>query len=213
MAIAGSDLCCWLLKNGRPYGVLGSTSEWVSGTNVNLYVYQPTFAAGVPSGTLALNTSGATPSQSADANGVCKFELIPAGRYTLILNHLGGNNWGFFPGMADIIHGLPEIAVIRLTGDAVNDTFNLDVSGGDGINTSVKPWQSDIQVWYMGRTLLTENTNFSLTLATSWPWDNSDAAHTNKLTTVLLPNRSGSTTMTADEYLDVYIRYLPGGGY
>lgn len=211
MAIKGYGLHFELLKAGSPYGATGTDTEWTMGTEVTLYTYLPTLTAGgvIDTGTAAKNTSNSTPTITNDEYGQAYFASIPAGRYTLLLDLQDNNNWRYFPGHRDVCVGFPETVTLRVTGDGTAGAFNLTIPGGDGINSTAKPFQDDIQVFYMGRTLMHKTQDYTLATA-DWPWGASD----NTITIVSTPlPRGDSTILRTTEYLDIVIRYLPGGGY
>lgn len=208
----GSPLSFELIYNGSPYGGSGTSTPW-SWTNVALYLYSPTIVQGiVTAGYVARDTSGTAVTEPVtDTNGNGYFNAIPAGHYTVLCNLDDGVGWQVLGRYRSVWHGIPETVRIRLTGDGAAETFGLSLPGGDGIHTSIRPWQGDIEAWYMGYALLDPTTDYTLALATAWPWDNSDADHTNALTVLRLPKRGGGSVMTSDEYIDLVIRYLPGG--
>ncbi len=212
MAIVGSPLSFELLVDGAPYGGSTGSAPWAD-ANVMLYTYQPTITAGVvTAGFQAYTASGVLMSTPVtDTDGAGYFDDTPAGHYCLILNLADGNGWRKFARYRSVWHGVAEPAYLRIDGDGTAGPWNLDLSGGDGINTSLKPYQNDIDVRWNGRTLMIPTTDYTLALATEYPWDNSDAAHTNTLTLVRTPG--GSAVLKVGEYLDITIRYLPGGGY
>lgn len=212
MAILGSPLSFELLVDGAPYGGSGSGTPWAA-ANVALYQYVPTITAGVvSSGFQAYNTAGAVAADPVtDANGAGYFADIPAGHYSIIVNLGDGTGWQFLGRYRSVWHGMPETipAPIRIAGDGGNGPWNLELSGGDGINTDIKPHQGDIRVVWMGRTEMIPTTDYTLNLPTEWPWDQSDADHSCTLDLVRTP--AGKAVLAVGEYLDVFIRYLPGG--
>lgn len=225
MAIKGYGVHFELLVDGAPYGQSTESTAWTKGTNIDIYCYIPTIDG---SGTITnasdyacRNASGGTPAITPDVNGQAYWANMPAMRASMVLDLQDGNNWDWFPHYRDMLIGFPEPFYCLITGDGTSGPFNLNLAGGaDALgNTSVKPFQSDIHVLYMGRTYMEPTNSYTTALATAQPtvtttWDNSDAAHTNSLTIVQTPrSRGDKTILRTTEHLVVTGHYLPGGGY
>lgn len=203
MAYVGSPLEFHLNRRGHPYGRSGTSSAWTLGTNVQIYEYGVTITGGVPSGTLALDNAGATPTLQNDSSGNAYLEDMPAGNYTLLLNYLGGNNWIHFPGKRCIHHGRPATIYECLDGDGGSE-YDLTALAPDGATDRNPIWNGNpsrpkLRLLFNGRTKLFYGQDFTLSDMT--------------ITLISLPYMSPTANLAVGDYLDCEYDILPGGGY